>query len=177
MRIDRIACGQGLGHALQDAGLGQPRLAPRQREIKQSGQDVFPAREGIGYFGGQDAAQAVGYRVAARAGHHIGGRALQQGHMGRQFGHLRHQGHSSGATADDHHLLATVVQVLRPMLGVHPLAFEAVHARQGRCVAMFVVVVAAAHQQETTLHLQHRAVGQSLYRYTPTRNSAIPIGR
>src|SRR6202046_1441592 len=78
----------------------------------------------------------------------IGGRTLQHGHLRGLLGQRRDQRHRRGAAADDHHLLALVVEILGPVLWMNYRAVELVEAREVRGVALVVVVVAGPEEEE-----------------------------
>ncbi len=109
---------------------------------------VAPADQVIGEFCGQLRAQFVGEWVLRRARDHIGRRALQHGDMRGLLRHLRHQRHRGRARTDHHHALAGVVDVVGPFLRMHDAAGEILGARKFRRIAVLVIVVAGAHEQE-----------------------------
>ena len=109
---------------------------------------VLPAGDGVGQPLGQPFAQGVGHGIHVRAGNHIGGRALHQGHLSAALGQRRGQGHGRGAAADHRHPLAGAVQILRPLLRMHDASPESLLALEARRMAALIAVVAAAHQQE-----------------------------
>ena len=110
--------------------------------------DVAEPDHVIGQLSRQPLAQPLGARILRRAGHHIGGGALQHGHMPGGVGHGRHQRHRRGPGADDHHLLAGIVQIPGPELRVQDLPLEVRLARELRPVPLGVVVIARAHVEE-----------------------------
>ena len=131
---------QGAAHQAR-ALLGQPVHQTLQA-------DVTGARHTVDHHFRQEAAQFHRQFVALRHGGDVGRRALQHGDVLGVLGHGRHQGHRGGATADHHHFLTAVVEVLRPLLGVYQTPLELIGAGEVRRVAGVVVVVAGAAEQE-----------------------------
>src|SRR5882757_4017506 len=78
----------------------------------------------------------------------IGGRTLQHGHLRSLLGQRRDQRHRRSAAADDHHLLALVVEILGPVLWMNNRALELVEAGEVWGVALVVVVVAGPEEEE-----------------------------
>src|SRR3984957_1410967 len=78
----------------------------------------------------------------------ISRRTLQHGHLRSLLGQRRDQRHRRSAAADNHHLLALVVEILGPVLWMNNRAVELVEARKVRDVALVVVVVAGPEEQE-----------------------------
>ena len=68
--------------------------------------------------------------------------------MGGLLRHGRHQGNRGCAAADNHHLLARVVEIFGPVLGMHDLAAEITFARKVRFVALIIIVVTGAPDHE-----------------------------
>ena len=93
---------------------------------------------------------------------------------GARIGKRGNQCHRGGATADDDDLLARVVEVLRPVLRVDDRALEVVRACELRRVALVVVVVAAAREQEGGLDLDFLAV--ALDAHGPAVLGVGPVG-
>ena len=62
--------------------------------------------------------------------------------------HGRHQGDRGCPAANDHHLLARIVEILRPVLRVHNLATEITFVREVRFVALIIIVVAGTPDHE-----------------------------
>ena len=89
-------------------------------------------------------------------------------------GHRRNQRHGRCAGADHHHLLARIVEVLRPELRVDGLALERRPPREGRGVALRVVVIARAHVEEVAGEL--RGLGRLALEviHRPQRRSGVP---
>ncbi len=86
-------------------------------------------------------------------------RALQHRHVAcTRIHQSRNQGHCGSAGPDHDDLLARVVEVLRPVLRMDDGALEVVVALEGRQVALVVVVVTAAREQERARHLALLAV-------------------
>ena len=144
----RLALQLALDHRQEQPAHGLRALAgtlveqARNRDIPGPGQP-------IGGFLRQYLLQRQGDLISRRQRHQIGGRTLQHGDMGGFFRHGRHQGNRSRTTANHHHFLSGVIQVLRPVLRVHHLAFEVFLAGEIRLVALIVVVVTSAAHQET----------------------------
>src|SRR3954453_19316826 len=70
---------------------------------------------------------------------------------------LRHgggQGHSCRAAADHDNALALVIEVFGPVLRVNELAGETVGLREVRQIALGVIVIAAAHEEEIAGEVQ-----------------------
>ena len=80
----------------------------------------------------------------------VRGRALQHRHVRRVVGHCRHQRDRGRAAADHHDALVAVVEIVRPVLRMDERAGEIVLARQLGTVALVVVVVPGAHDEEVT---------------------------
>ena len=93
-------------------------------------------------------AQRIGEVVGVAGGAEIGRRALQQGDVAALARDRRHQRGGRGARTDDDDLLAGIVEILRPGLGVHDAALEVLHPLPFGRVAFGVAVVALAHPQE-----------------------------
>ncbi len=93
-------------------------------------------------------AKGVGEVVHVAAGNEVGRRTLEDGDMAAVGRHRGHDGGGGGAGADDEDVLALVVEVLRPGLGMDDLALEVIHARPFRRVPLGVAVVALAHPEE-----------------------------
>ena len=74
-----------------------------------------------------------------------------------------HERHGGRAAADDDDALSLVVDVRRPLLRVHDAAAEPLAPGELRRVALLVVVVAGAHEEE---------VARQLRRSGPTRRRA-----
>ena len=82
-------------HHADDAFLELGRLAARHLEQEQLQQNVAPPRDAVGDLRRQLTAKPVRPFVLGRAGHDIGGRTLQHGHVrggGRHCGDQRHGG-------------------------------------------------------------------------------------
>ena len=112
--------------AAQHVGALAAELVAAERD-----QDALPPHDRVGDPLGQPL-QPLGDRVAARRREDVRRRALQHRHVLGVRRHRRHQCHRGRATADDDDLLACVVEVLGPVLGVHDLSREVVLAREGR---------------------------------------------
>jgi len=66
------------------------------------------------------------------------------------LGHGRYQCHGRCAGPDYNDFLISIVQILRPLLGMNDLAREAFPAFEFRCVSFCVTVIARAHQEKVT---------------------------
>ena len=104
-------------------------------------------------------------------------RALQHGHFPSPLGHGWEQRDRGGSTADHHHVLAGVVEVLRPVLGVDHGATELLDAGELRGVALVVVVVAAAEVDEPAAVLLFRTTLRAvlLHRDRPGVGRRVPV--
>src|SRR5882757_4516983 len=91
----------------------------------------------------------------------IGGRTLQHGHLRSLLSQRRDQRHRRGAAADDHHLLALVVEILGPVLWMNNRALELVEAGEVWGVALVVVVVAGPEEEEAANTTTTRATPQT----------------
>ena len=60
------------------------------------------------------------------------------------------QGYRGRTTTDDDNSFITVVEFLRPVLGMDKLSLEIRAAREGRRVSALVIIVAAAQVKEST---------------------------
>ena len=78
----------------------------------------------------------------------IGRRPLQHGHMGRGLRHRRNDRRRGRAGADNEDILAGIVQVFRPVLGVCDHALEVAHALPIGRIALMLTVIALAHPKE-----------------------------
>lgn len=67
-------------------------------------------------------------------------------------GHRRHQRNRCGTTANDHHALARIVQIFRPLLRMDDLTLECISALEGRCVALVIAIVASGSENPVTGH-------------------------
>ncbi|SHU67537.1 Uncharacterised protein [Mycobacteroides abscessus subsp. abscessus] len=112
--------------------------------------DIDPAGNRVSHLGRQNLSQAIDDGVLIGQRHDVGGRTLQHGDVAGVGRHRRNQRHGGGAGADHDHLLALVVQVFGPVLWVHHGAFEIGHPGELRRVALVVVVVPTAAEQEGT---------------------------
>ena len=149
--------------AAEDQLLDPLRLAPGELEEIHAEQHVAPADQMIGELVRKVAPQFVGQRILRRPRDHVSRRALQHGDVGGLLRHLRHQRHGGGARADHHHALARIGEVFGPLLRVHDLAGEIGGARKFRRVALFVFVIAGAHEQE--IAGEAHDLGPALTRY------------
>ena len=68
--------------------------------------------------------------------------------------HRGDQGDRGCAAADHDHPLAGPIDIVGPLLGMHDAALELLEAREVRHVAVFVVVVAGAHEEKVATQLQ-----------------------
>ena len=68
--------------------------------------------------------------------------------MRRRLGDHRNDRHRGRAAADHHHALAAIVEVFGPVLRMHDLACEFFHAGKVGRVAVGIVVIAGAAEQE-----------------------------
>ena len=148
MGVHVVAGPQVLAHLGEQLGLDPLRRHPGAVVEVMLHQHVLPAGDGVGQPLRQHLAQAVGDGVPIRARHHVGGRTLNHGHLGRLLRHGRHQGHGGGAAADHGDALAAVVKTLRPMLGMDHRALKLLNAGKLGAVGLVVAVVAGAHEQE-----------------------------
>ena len=140
------------------------------------GEGLVPPDDRPRESGWQQAAQDVGDRVAGRQGGDVAGRALEHRDVRGGLGHGGRQGDRGGAAADHHHLLAGVVEVGRPVLGVDDRPAEAVSAGEVGLVAVVVAVVAAAGEQEPAGEL-HRLSGVGAFGGdVPAGFVARPVG-
>ncbi len=176
MGVDVVVRPQLLAHHGDDPLLGGLGVFARGVEEIHLEQHIAPANDVIGQLGRQPFAQVVGEGVLGRARDHIGGRALQHGHMGGGPGHFRHQGHRRGPRADHHHPLAGIVQILRPMLRMDDAALEVGLAGKLRPIALGVVVIARAHEQEIAGDLGRLGAGPPVVIHRPVRFGRTPGG-
>ena len=149
--------------------LGERPDGPLLDDVLAPGQRVAPLVP-------EAAPQADGELVLAGDGHHVGGGALQHGDVGGLVGHRGHQGDGGGAAADDHDLLALVVQVLGPVLRVHDLPLEALAALEVGGVALRVVVVAARGEQPARAEEALLTRLRVLHRHEPAGGLRRPFG-
>ena len=159
---------QRLAHQVGE-GLGQFVEAQLHRHIARARQAVDPGFR-------QELTQHVGNWIALRQAHHVGGRALQHGHVLGLIGHCRHQGDSCRAAADHHHILAAVIEVFRPQLRVDKFALEQFTAFEIGGVARFIAVIAGAHQQVLTAQLERLGLIAALYLQRPGGAFTAPVG-
>ena len=142
---------------LDHAGLDALRLAPAQAKDVHAEQQVLPACDPVRERE-RRAAQQPGRDLVDRGPRdHVGRRALQHRHVRgllRERGHERHRGRPA-ANHDD--ALAGVGHVVVPLLRMHDPALKALAALEGRRVALGIVVVATAHQQEAGAQLDQLA--------------------
>ena len=94
----------------------------------------------------------VGDAVTLRERDDVRRRPLEHRDVGGALGELRDERHGGRAAADDDDALALVVDVGRPLLRVHDAAAEALAPGELRRVALLVVVVAGAHEEEVARH-------------------------
>src|SRR5262249_13696788 len=148
VRLDVVVRAELLAHHVEQLLLHLlgMRARPPVQELLQ--RDVLPARDRIRPAFGQDGAQAVRDDVGVGTGRDVGRRSLQHDDVGDVLRHGWDQRHRRGPGADHDHLLAGVVEVLRPLLGMEDLAREALAALELGRVALLVAVVARAHEEE-----------------------------
>jgi hypothetical protein len=113
-------------------------------------------------------------RVLARQRDDVRGRALEHRDVRGRVAHRRSQRHRGGPTADDDDALARVVDVVGPLLGVDDAAAEPVEPFEVRRVALRVVVVAGAGEEEVARHVDRLVVGPALHVHRPARVLAGP---
>ena len=91
-------------------------------------------------------------------------------------GERRDERDGGGAASDHDDALAGVVELLRPVLGVHELPCEALAAGEGWAVALVIAVVAGAAVQEVAGDLHGLAAVAALHLHGPARVGARPLG-
>ena len=125
-------------------------LGPPARERVEDGgeRDVLPANRRIGEVRGQPPAQRIGARVPRGSRNDVGRRALEHGDVRRPLGERGHQRDGGRARADHDDALAGEVHVLGPELRMDDRTPEVRHARPGRRMALGIVVIARAEEQE-----------------------------
>src|SRR5262249_7493470 len=89
-----------------------------------------------------------GEPVLVRRWHDIGWWALQHGHVRGCLCHRRYHGHCGRTAANHHHPLARIVELARPVLGMHDPALEAIAAGELGRMSGLIIIVSAAHQQK-----------------------------
>ena len=117
---------------------------------------LFQRIDHVGRLGRQRLVHPDGEGVDVGQHADVGRRALQHGDVARtRIGQRWNESHCRRTAADHDDLLARVVEVLGPVLGVDDGALEVLRAGELRRVALVVVVVAAASEQEVAgdLHL------------------------
>ena len=129
---------------------GAHALGPALRSLVDPAldRDVASARELVDPPLRQDFAEPRGDLVVAGHGEDVARRALQHGHVRGCVHQRRHQRHRSRAAADHDDTLGLVVEVFRPVLRVDAKTLVALHAGEVRQVAVVVVVVAGAADQQ-----------------------------
>ena len=132
--------------------------------------DILPAHDVVRHLRGQDGFERIGDGIAAGAGHHPRGGALQHGDVRGGIGHRRHQRDRRGARSDDHDALAFVVERFRPELRVDDLALELGLTLPRGPVALAVIVITAAHVEEAA------GEGGLVGGDRPARGLAVPRG-
>ena len=133
--VDVVALGQCLGHHGADHLAHALRMVLGEVVDELLTADIEDPGDPVGQLVGQRVAQFVGDRILLRNRHHIGRRTLQHGDVFDLVGHCRDERHRGRATADDHDLLAVVVQVFGPLLGVHDDAGELIASSKLRRIA------------------------------------------
>ena len=96
--------------------------------------------------------------------------------MRGRLGHRRHQSHRGRAGADDDDLLAGIIDIFLPELGMDDGAGEILHAREVGHIAMLIAIIARAHHQEIAGVTGALPVGTGLGAHRPACRLAIPIG-
>src|SRR3546814_7195979 len=92
------------------------------------------------------------------------------------LGQARPQRDGGGTAADDHHLLASDLEVLGPVLGVHEIAPEPIGTGEVGLVAVVVAVVPAAGEQEPAGEQQGLAGVSANGGHVPACVSGGPLG-
>ena len=155
-----------LGHARRAAGDHPHQLLEGQRDRPD---------DRVGSLARQELSDRRQRRIHPRHRQQISGGALQHGHVRGLAGQGGHQRDRGGSTADDDHLLAGVVEVLRPELRVHHRAGEVGQAGEFRGVGLGVVVVAGAEEHQAAAVGLALAVLGDVHR--PGVGGRVPVRR
>ena len=136
MRIHGDAGRQSLRHLSAEKLARLLREATAKLVERQAHHHVLRPHRAMRRLCRQHLAQLVGDRILGRERRDVARRALEHGDMLRLLGQRRHQRDRGGAAADDDHLLAAVVEILRPPLRVDDASAKAsVPAKVGVCAA------------------------------------------
>ena len=127
--------------------------------------DALPPVDDVGRLGGKQLVHPDGEGVDVGQRGDVGRRPLQHGHVcGTRIGECGNESHRCGAASDDDDPFAGVVEVFRPVLRMHDRALEVVGSGKLRRVALVVVVVAAAGEQERAGDVLLLTVGLDAHR-------------
>lgn len=90
----------------------------------------------------KDSAQKVGRGIMIGQAQDIAGRALQHGNVSGRCRHGGNQRHRGSSAPNHHNFFPGIIQVVRPMLGMHNLTPETAGAGKLRFVSSVVAVIA-----------------------------------
>ena len=175
MGVDVVTLGE-----VTDSDVAQEPLRDARRlacdEVDEGVQEnVAPPHHVVGDLAWQHLSDHIGQWLHLRHRDDVRGCPLEHRHRVRCLGKCRDQRDRRRPATDHHHFLAGDVEILRPELRMDHLAGEVLQTLELRCVALVVVVVAGAEEQEPA---PERGLGAVVFgMHGPGVGGRIPIGR
>ena len=145
MRVVRDVLGELTLDGESQDETGEPGEFLTEEEEDTRGEDPVDALHLAEPAGREESAEEI---AAVRKGQNVGRTALEHGDLGGLFGDLGKEGDGGRTTADNHHRLVVVVEILGPELRVDGLALEVAQSRDGALQGLIVVVVSGTENDE-----------------------------